>query len=337
MIEIITEKKEWNLLVEGVDAYDFYSTYDYHILACTHGEQPLLIKYLNEDVIIGIPLLIREIPHSPYFDATSVYGYSGPLTKNVNENFNNENFKRELNEFFVKNKIVSVFSRLNPYIPYQRTVLNSIGEIKLKGDIVMIDLDQNIKEQKKQYQKRVRTHINKARKLCILRKAETEEDIKTFIKLYYENMERVGAKRSYFFSDDYFFKFTDNDQSQIEILLASLIDTGEVISGGMFLKTKDIVQYHLSGTQTEYLDVGALKLMIDEVRINATNEGYKVFNLGGGLNSNNDSLLRFKKSFSKKSKKFSVWQYIVNETVYEELSENLDLEGSDYFPIYRKP
>ncbi len=33
MIEIITNKEDWNLLLSEVDAYDFYSTYDYHVIS----------------------------------------------------------------------------------------------------------------------------------------------------------------------------------------------------------------------------------------------------------------------------------------------------------------
>ena len=61
-----------------------------------------------------------------------------------------------------------------------------------------------------------------AAKLCTIKKADSKDDITTFINLYYENMKRVDAKKSYFFSEDYFYKFAHNDNCKIEILLASL-------------------------------------------------------------------------------------------------------------------
>lgn len=335
MIEVITTKKEWNLLIDDVDAYDFYSTYDYHVLSGSNDEKPILIRYTQDNIIIGLPLLIRKINNTPFFDATSVYGYAGPISKNISENFDNKLFKKELNDFFVDNHIISVFSRLNPYLPHQNIILNTIGEIKTKGYIVMIDLNENLEVQRQQYQKRIKSHINKAHKLCTIKKADSKDDITAFINLYYENMKRVDAKKSYFFSENYFFEFMNIDQCKIEILMASLSETNEIISGAMFIKTKDIIQYHLSGTKTDYLDIAALKLLIDEMRIEGTRENYKILNLGGGLNSKDDSLLRFKKSFSKTLKEFSVWQCIVNERIYNELIESVEIDNFDFFPGYR--
>jgi hypothetical protein len=337
MIELITTKKEWNLLINEVDSYDFYSTYDYHALSNTNGNKPILIKFTQDDIIIGLPLIIRQIENTPFFDATSVYGYAGPISKNIPENFDNQLFKKELNEFFVDHRIVSVFSRLNPFLLHQNKILDSIGKIITKGEVVMIDLDEDLEVQRQQYQKRIKSHINKARRLCTIKKADSKEDITAFINLYYENMMRVDAKKSYFFNEDYFYKFRHIENCEIEILLASLNETNEIISGAMFIKTKDIIQYHLSGTKTDYLDTAALKLLIDEMRIEGTKENYKVFNLGGGLNSRDDSLLRFKKSFSKTLKDFTVWQYIVNEKIYGDLNKSVEINNNDFFPEYRSP
>ncbi|HNQ27399.1 MAG TPA: GNAT family N-acetyltransferase [Aquaticitalea sp.] len=337
MIEIITAKNEWNLVLDEIGVYDYYSTYDYHMISNTNGETPIMVKYTQGDIVIGLPLLLRTIDNTPYRDATSVYGYAGPISKNISDDFDNTMFRETLFDFFEEQKIVSVFSRLNAFLPHQDTVLRSIGEIKEKGDVVMIDLSQSLEAQRQEYQKRLKSQINRARRLCNVRKAISGDDVAAFINLYYENMERVDAKKYYFFSDDYFYKFTHNDHSEVEIFLASLIETGEVISGAMFLKTNDIMQYHLSGTKTDHMDTGALKLLIDEARIEGTNENYKVLNLGGGLGSREDSLLRFKMSFSKKTKKFSVWQCIANKEVYDELSASSKSEDAEFFPKYRNP
>lgn len=336
MIEVITTKEDRSSLINEVDAYDFYSTFDYHALSNTNDDSPILIKYTEDDIIIGLPLLIRKIHNTPFFDATSVYGYAGPISKNIPENFDNQLFNKELNDFFIDNQIVSVFSRLNPYLPHQNIILSGIGEIKIKGDIVMIDLNENLEIQRQQYQKRIKSHINKARKICTIKKADCKDDISNFINLYYENMERVDAKKFYFFNEDYFYKLTQNNNCKTEILLASLSETNEIICGAIFIKSKHIIQYHLSGTKTDYMEIGAIKLLIDEMRIEGTKENYKVFNLGGGLNSKDDSLLRFKKSFSKTLKEFSVWQYIVNDSIYNELVGSKEIDNIDFFPRYRQ-
>ena len=335
MIETIKNKEQWDELINDVDSFDFYTTYEYHDLSKLEGETPIMIKYTQDDLVIGLPLLIRQIKNSNYKDATSVYGYAGPISKNVHANFDNQQFKNELHSYFMENGIISVFSRLNPYIDQQNTILNSIGHIQTKGEVVMIDLLESLELQRQQYQKRMKSQINRARGLCTIRKAKSKEDISLFMKLYYENMNRVDAKEYYYFDENYFQKFMQNTNGTIDILLATLNEDDTVISGAMFMKTKNIIQYHLSGTKSDYMDVGALKLIIDEMRIEGTNENYQLLNLGGGLNSTDDSLLRFKKSFSKITKDFSVWQYIVDVKVYDELSEPFKAQSTEYFPKYR--
>jgi lipid II:glycine glycyltransferase (peptidoglycan interpeptide bridge formation enzyme) len=105
----------------------------------------------------------------------------------------------------------------------------------------------------------------------------------------------------------------------------------------MFVKTNGIVQFHLSGTRTEYLRLRPSKLFLDEMRVEATNEGFPYFNLGGGLGSKEDTLFEFKASFSKDFRAFDVFKFIVNQEVYDELSQSSSKENTniDYFPAYR--
>lgn len=335
MIEVIKNKEDWDKLIKTVEAFDFYSTYEYHDLSKLEGEIPVLIKYSQDDAIIGLPLLIRKIGNSKFYDATSVYGYAGPISKNISAEFDNRKYKEELDVFFQENDIATVFSRLNPYIAHQDVILNSVGQTIVKGEIVMIDLLETLEIQRRQYQKRMKSQINRARTLCTVRKAETKEDISIFMDLYYENMNRVDAKEYYYFNEDYFAKFMQNDNCEVDILLATLNETDTIISGAIFMKSNDIIQYHLSGTKSDYMDIGALKLILDEMRIQGTEEGYKLLNLGGGLNCNDDSLLRFKKSFSKTTRQFSVWEYVVNEQIYNELCKPFQQVTTEFFPKYR--
>ncbi len=337
MIEIIKSKKEWDSFLDKVDYYDFYHTYDYHELSIKKDEAFFMITYTENDTRIGLPFIIRKILDSNFKDLTSVYGYAGPISKNVDANFNNQKFSNALNSCLKNENIVSVFSRLNPFINLQHDVLKGIGKIKHVGNIVNIDLMKSLDIQRQNYQRRIKTQINKARRLCNVRKANTKEDILEFIDIYYENMDRVQARSSYYFKPDYFFKFLESKSLQTDILLASLVDTNEIIAGAMFIKTNDIVQYHISGAKEEHLDIAPVKLLIDEMRISATQENYKYFNLGGGYGGQDDSLMRFKLSFSKQLVDFHVWQHVVNQELFDSLTNSKATTQPDYFPGYREP
>jgi lipid II:glycine glycyltransferase (peptidoglycan interpeptide bridge formation enzyme) len=336
MIEKITNKNDWNEFLKEVNDYDFYHTYDYHELSINKNEDFFLLKYTENDIIIGLPLIIRKIEKTDLFDITSVYGYAGPISINVTDEFDNSIFKKALFNFLKENNIVSVFNRLNPFIQFQKNILCSLGECMKSGDIVNIDITNDLETQRKGYQRRIKSQINKARRLCNITKATTKAEILKFIDIYYENMDRVNAEKSYYFNKEYFINFLESNEIKTDLLLVSLKETNEIIAGAMFVKTNSIVQYHLSGTKEDYLEITPVKLLIDEMRLLATEQGYKYFNLGGGLSSENDSLLRFKLSFSKELTEFCVWKYIVDKESYNNLISNKEVIDNNYFPAYRQ-
>ncbi|GAA4278926.1 GNAT family N-acetyltransferase [Aquimarina mytili] len=336
-IEVIEEKLEWQNLLNRVKYYDFYHTYDYHQLSKAIDEKPILIKYEDNGTVIGLPLLLRKIFDTEYYDVTSVYGYAGPLHNNIDASFDNSDFISQLNQFFYEKKVVSVFSRLNPFIKNQEAILGELGDLIELGKVVNIDLTQDVDTQRSVFSKTTKRYINKGRRLCSIRHSNSKEDISAFIKLYYENMDRVNAKKNYYFTEEYFDYFINSDDFQTDVLLATYNETNEIISAAMMVKTNDIVQYHISGTRNDYLYLTPIRILIDEMRINATSKKYKYFNLGGGLGASEDSLFRFKSSFSKDYKVFKVWKYIVNQEIYDQLTEQyatLDNE-TDFFPLYR--
>mgnify|MGYP000636576105 CR=1 FL=1 len=335
MIKEITSKQEWDNVLSKVDTYDFYHTYDYHIISKQEDEECVLLQFEKDNYLIAIPLIIRPIKGTDYFDITSVYGYSGPVSKNISYSFNNTQFITEFKEYLFNKKIVSVFSRLNPFINHQKDILKNLGDCEDLSSVVFIDLTNDIEVQRQGYQRRIKSHINKSRRLCTIKKAQTQEEIEAFIDIYYENMNRVDAEDSYYFDKDYFFNFLKCNDFETDLLLAIDNETNQYISGVMFVKTNQIVQYHLSGTKTDFLNIMPVKMLIDEMRILATNKGYKYLNLGGGLGSKEDSLLRFKKSFSKELETFSLWKYIVDVDAYNKLSSKNEVTNTNYFPAYR--
>jgi len=343
MIKIIKDKKEWDALIETTESSDFYHSYDYHQIAKNDEDLPILIHYEMDGQIIALPLLIRPIDNTEYYDATSVYGYPGPVARNLSTNFDNSDFGRQLHKSFLDNNIVSAFSRLNPFIPDQEKCLSGIGEIKGHGIVVNIDLTLDLDIQRQKYQKRLKSYVNKAHKECDVFLAQTEQEILQFTEIYYENMIRVNAHQNYFFKKKYFFDLLESTNFQTDILLVKKREGNEIIGGAMFIKKNKIVQYHLSGAKEKYLHLNPIKLLIDKMRINATEEGYTFFNLGGGVGSNEDSLFRFKSNFSKDFWPFKLWKWIVNEDVYEEFVRKKQSKEClaiykkcpDYFPCYR--
>ncbi|GGW40784.1 GNAT family N-acetyltransferase [Arenibacter certesii] len=335
MLDIITEKKDWENALGQLGDYDFYHTYDYHHLSKNDTEDPVLLLYTNNHLTVALPLLVRPILNTPYLDATSVYGYAGPLCNNTSEYNDFKEFQNCLMAYFKKRNIISVFSRLNPYISNQNNILSGMGNVNPSGKVVNIDLTQTLDDQRSAYRRDTRSRINKARRLCSVRKAENAEDIRSFIDIYIETMKKLEADSSYFFDEDYFFNFLKCKDFETEILLAIHNESKEVVAGSMFVKTNNIIQYHLSGTNPDYMNITPSRLLLDEMRISGTQEKFTYFNLGGGYQSKEDALFNFKSSFSKDIRLFNVWKFIVDENVYNELKQDAAITETDFFPAYR--
>lgn len=344
MIEVITDKETWNELLEKVENSDFYHSYDYHQLSKKEDESPVLIKYTDGLTTLVLPLLVRPIENSDFKDATSVYGYAGLLALHIGDEFKKDNFHTEFKALCLDHKIVSVFSRLHPFIDYQEELHEGLGTVTALSKVVYKDLSESLEEQRAKYNRRLKTYLNKSRKLCTVIEGNIKEHLESFIHLYTENMKRVDADESYFFDNAYFHKLLASKDIESKLMLCKLNETQDIIAGAIFIKTDNIVQYHLSGLDDEHFELNPIKLIIDEMRIEATNEGYRYFNLGGGRGSKEDSLFRFKSGFSKDFKTFKIWKYIVDENIYTTLTENhlgTPLENENlnegFFPAYRAP
>jgi hypothetical protein len=331
------------MLVRKTEFLDFYFSYEYHQVSSSEDEEPWLFAYTTHNSGILLPLLVRNIDDTDFKDATSVYGYAGPLTYGNITNKDIEAFQEEIRHDLLQNGIISVFSRLHPYLPGQINILRGLGTVDFLGRVVNVDLTLSLTEQWSHVSKRFHSYINKGRRIYNLRKATSLEDLKRFKDLHVSTMKRLNARPSYYYQEDYYEKLWNSTLFDTSILLAEDPESGEVVSAAMFIICGSIVQYHLSGTDERYLDEHPVKVLIDEMRIIANKEGLKFFNLGGGLGGSEDSLFYFKSKFSKDYREFCVWKYIVDEETYFKLSnKNLNSGcGLDpascktFFPCYR--
>ena len=341
MIEIITSKTPWDSLVDKSDFRDSYYYFDYHRILASEEETPVLFHYQKENSGILLPLLLMDVPYTPYKDATSIWGYTGPLTYGSPGELNLTEFRQELFRLFKEQNIISVFCRLHPYLVCQPAILNGLGKVEEIGKIVNIDISKDTGAHGSAYSSRHSTYINKARRSYKVREVESEDDLELFIDLYYETMKRLKADPRYFFKRNYFKELWKSTSFETTVLLAEVPESSKVVCGAMFITSGDIIQYHHSGTNADFTKLHPVKLLIDEMRRIGSKRGNKFFNLGGGLGGSEDSLFHFKAKFSNDYRDFLVWKYIVNPEVYCQLSschpsqESLYEKGG-FFPVYRE-
>jgi len=350
------QREEWTRAVQRATQYDWYFLPEYHALAEQRGEgEARVFVYEEENYLIALPLVIRTLADYPavgltpdtWCDATSVYGYAGPLYSHeeippavVN------GFQRALMAALQKLEVVSVFSRLHPLLPVQATLLDGLGEHQLEGVTVSINLSATQHDQRAQYDRTTRNRVNRlvqSNFTCVL--DSEQRHLPEFIALYHETMRRVNAEQSFFFDGAYFNDLAKSLGPLLKLFVVKTPD-GEVISGGLFTLCNAIVQYHLGGTRNTALRFSPMVLIFETVRHWANQSGAHTFHLGGGVGAKSDSLFQFKAKFSRQRHKFATWRWIVRPEAYRELSERKHVWNSErglkpispsFFPAYRCP
>jgi hypothetical protein len=345
---------QWMDILEQSSHYDFYHLPRYHALAEERGEgKAHMFVYREGAYSIGLPLLLRPILSTPgleqigdtWWDATSVYGYAGPIASHeIVPSSLVDNFRLALCQALQDRRVVAVFSRLHPLLR-QRHLFARFGQITQIGQTVSIDLTLPADVQRGQYRKNHKHDINRLRRLGVLCHRDVERHhLSQFIDIYYETMRRVKAPGMYFFEREYFEKLMAALGSNIQLFVCEL--GRQIICGGLFVFHNQIVQYHLGATSDNVYELSPSKLLFDTVRLWAMEQGASIFHLGGGFGGKEDSLFHFKKGFSNSVHNFAVWRGVLLPDIYEQLCRakadwnhmhGLHREPGEYFPQYRSP
>jgi sugar O-acyltransferase (sialic acid O-acetyltransferase NeuD family) len=346
------DEQEWLEVLQQVAQHDFYHLPQYHALEERLGRgTAYLFAYSNGPYHIALPVILRPIDPRQnlvngaehWCDASSVYGYSGPVTSHPDAPRQIiENFHALLWDAFREMEIVTVFSRLHPLLS-QKPLLYGLGNCLPSGQTVSIDLTAPLETQRQKYRKGHRSDISKGRNHGVVCHEDTSLSyLEAFVDIYRETMERVAADSFYLFDYSYFKSLVAALGKNAHLFVALL--NGELIAGALVVECQGIVQYHLGGARDSAKALAPIKLILDAVRIWATERRFQTFHLGGGVGARDDSLFYFKAGFSDRRHEFSTWQWVVLPKVYEQLcharlhwdqEHGLESGPAEFFPRYR--
>ena len=345
---ILPKDKRWMAILAEAE-HDFYHLPCYVELASSldHGEPRAFYEELGTGQLL-IPLLVRNMASdcvngTSFLDATSPYGFPGPLfSKNISTQDAITGIQRFV-EFGKEAHLVTTFLRLHPFQHSQIWSAYSEDEnvnIVTHGSTVSIDLTLETSELDRRLRKNHRKNIDKLKTLGFDVVIDNWQEFPAFIDIYYETMRRRGATPYYFFNEEYFTQLRHCLGSSLH-LCSIFAPRGEIASAGLFVKTGDIVQAHLSSTSDKYLSNAPSKLMFCEMRNWAKAAGAKKFHLGGGIGGERDSLFLFKHGLSTHEHCFNTVGIIHDFNAYNNLYRRwlkLHVDGSlnaGFFPFYR--
>ena len=330
--EKITKNKEVYFQWQYVDA--FYKNGD--------GIPKLAYLKENNEYIFHV-FLMRDISKDlsidsskyNYYDIISPYGYGGLDITSSNTKLL-ETFFDNFEKYCIENNIISEFIRFNPLLENHTYYNQNKYEIINISKTVYMKLE-NEEQIWNDLESRCRNTIRKAQKnnLKVISGFDKKQ-FEEFINIYKETMKRDNADNYYYFNDAFFESIYKNTKQYGKIYTVYYED--KAINSNIILFNGENAHYHLSGTLSEYMNMGANNLALYEIAVDLCKMGYKKFHLGGGYGGDASPLLKFKKSFNKFGElDFYIGKRIYNQEIYNELCELKNISKEEkYFPAYRK-
>jgi hypothetical protein len=286
------------------------------------------------------PIFVNGEPLD-YSDIITPYGYGGPITlacENCEKQKLLKSFDIEFSKYCADNRIISEFVRFHPLfnnIEYCK----EIYDVEFNRHTIVIDLTLG-DIAKDSFSSKCRNMIRKAINNGIVIDFDfTGNSINEFHRLYTLTMQKNNAKNYYFFDEKFFQEMMIYFKNHIFILNA--IYKNEIIGTAMFMYYDRFMHYHFSATNPLYYKLACNNLILSTAAKWGKQNGITLFHLGGGYSTDyNDSLLIFKKSFSKKGLcDFWIGKRIHNYETYQKLveltSQYQTTENQSFFPLYR--
>lgn len=317
---------------------DIYYSKDYLALYLKEGESIFDFKYVEEDSFfynLSIKRPINVIGNlaisDGFFDLESVYGYGGILTNTTDKKF----IDRAMTQYIEKcqsENIIAEFFRFHPFNFFSESFPDYFDMHVYDRDIVWIDLSVSSDDRWKDYSTTTRNILRKCKKSLSFNRAY---DVKDFLRLYVKTMDRHNASDFYYFTDEYYKNLLEIDGVELYE-----VKMGESILGSaLFIFSEEYVYYHLSANDADAKSFNANYHMLESAFALAKERGKRFFILGGGVGSdNNDSLLAFKRKFSKLTRPFYICGKVYNEEAYVKyvsIWEKQTSENKKYFLKYR--
>jgi hypothetical protein len=294
------------------------------------GGTPMRLARGNGPVI---GFVARQVPGSMLRDGVSVYGYPDlDQREPIAPLIDGDRVLEALRSERAADGLVSVFFRLGLNQDVQAPSNLSLASKVRVGDIVVVDLQRQWDEIFSGFRPRLRTELrNKGDGIDV----RPSDDIAGFHCIYTENMRRVGAREDYFFTADYMQRLSSIPG--VDLFMA--MDNDGPLAGAQIVSHGDLLFYHLGATGNRGADRSALRFVLSEVIRHHAGGRFSRLILGGGRGGSDDSLLRFKRGFSREMQSVYALKVILDTESYAALSGSSHAQKAfdGFFPAYRDP
>jgi Acetyltransferase (GNAT) domain len=337
--------------------HDFYHLPEYVKLDSERSHaQPRAFLAISGDAELFVPYLLRRcdslFPDSDVdeddqvYDVVSPYGYPGVLLSDAARRSLEfaQQAMHQFSETLRKQGVCSAFLLMNPLLSDGLPQLFGAPLLTTIGETVAMDLTVSDAELWKGIREGHQATIKKATKAGFAaRMVPLHEHIECVMDIYRQTMDRVGARDAYYFDRSYFARLAEMPDK----VHCCVVETGgQQAAACIFLECCGIVQAHLGGTGSAFLNRSPFHLLLYHAAGWAKSRGNRYLHLGSGVGGSNDPLFQFKRGFSRRLFPLLALRLITDDKKYHDLVTRRaqaahvtvdKLMSLDFFPVYRAP
>ncbi len=323
----LEEKEEWSKLLGKLpfDQHDIHYTPEYYELYERNGDgTAICFVYEKNDDVALYPFLMNTVNDlgydldNEYNDIQGAYGYNGCVYSSCSVELA-KGFSNSFINYCCEKNIIAEFTRFNPIIN-NHEFSDHLRIIKANENII-VDLKHSEKDTWENiYDRSVRKNVKKAIRNNLIVKQFDGNKISDwwynkFKQIYFSTLKRRYADKYYYFSDIFFSHLKKHLKNET-IYFFTVKD--DIVISCELITYKDYNAYSfLGGTLSEYFPYRPNDFLKHEIILYLKSIGVKYFCLGGGSKVN-DSIYKYKKSFSKNGDvNFYIGKNIYNKEVYD--------------------
>lgn len=300
------------------------------------GLQPWFIVVESESGTWMHGIHVTDIPGTPWRDASSPYGYGGPLSTSSDADF----LKRcwdAYAKFMLEQRVVVEYLRFHPLLGNDRFYG---GQISDNREVVVVDLEPA--DFAANYVPRVRSILRKAdrQSICYI-EADLAGNEQRFVDFHWAAMKAMGVDGFYLFSLEYFCALAATGMARLGVCVRNNdVGIGAAwLAAAIFLESGGTAEYHLAANSADGRTVGASSFLLDQAARSARQRGRKCLYLGGGTDrSAENPLLFFKAGFSPTRLVYRTGSTVFNAAGRDEVKLAYPLEWSAHpdRPIFHR-
>jgi len=331
----VVPMQDWDALVARLGGLDTYTRAAYHrasALLEVAGTEPVLLHFRHRTGEIALPLLLRPLPHGAGWDATSAYGYGGPVARTA---AGRAAFGRALDAWARANGVVATFLRLHPLLDNHRLV-PATAEVVHAGSTVAWDVSagRDLMAGMHAHHRRAARRADRAH--LEVGVVSRPSSLAEFRELYVTTMRRQHADPFFYFPAEYWDSLLAERETLRPVLVEGRLD-GRLVASLLCFAEGTRLHYHLGASAEAARSIGASNRCFLAAAEWAQAGGMTHFHLGGGFGGSEvSSLYVFKRRFdpSGDPRPFHIAKIVHDRTRYRELAGTGETAG--FFPPWRR-